>query len=529
MPNITTPTPFDHILFWPVQLEGPEIATTSPKSWVKWIEAQGKNGGTQWVRAGLWNRGDPGITVKQHLAEASYFYPFVRDILFRESESESHCLEVMVRDDVKTVSVQAKKDSQPVIFDVRRMQLYLVETRVAMLVVELTNDLVRPIGDLAEVLDSFRRTYPPYYDREDRGGHCPQIVEWQGSGGSKLPGISTSTYHGQTILNSERHTPVSKHFEDLLKPLVHWEPSKADREKHPATWRQLGDERMLSMTFLALPDPKALTRQDFIRLTFLDAGSSDTLPYSEAFMADFEQKHCYDRYWDPDTPGHDWMTTRFTNCGHHMLIIAKDDREDKWPFVMDARSGLLFHFRQHYFHLGMFVHMQHASLITFLELLYRAIRKPGGEERNVAVQDIQERFARFSSGIWFTELTPQTQGRELYALWMRQMGTLQLYDEVKAEIGLAHDVLTNVQRDRQSKQSLDLTKLATLILPLTAVVGIFGMNYPVFPDWEFYRCYIQPDWWPWAGLALEVLLLCVFWFAAYSITRFILRTKANGS
>ncbi len=31
-------------------------------------------------------------------------------------------------------------------------------------------------------------------------------------------------------------------------------------------------------------------------------GPSDTLPFASGFLADFEAKHCYDRYWDPAEP-----------------------------------------------------------------------------------------------------------------------------------------------------------------------------------------------------------------------------------
>ena len=57
---------------------------------------------------------------------------------------------------------------------------------------------------------------------------------------------------------------------------------------------------MPMMAYLALDDPRALTRNDFIRLglvTGAASGRQRRLPYAEQHLADFEQRYCYDRFW----------------------------------------------------------------------------------------------------------------------------------------------------------------------------------------------------------------------------------------
>jgi hypothetical protein len=51
------------------------------------------------------------------------------------------------------------------------------------------------------------------------------------------------------------------------------------------------------MAYLALDDVTALGRADHVRLS-LAAAPGEDLPMSAGFLADFEAKHCYDRFWE---------------------------------------------------------------------------------------------------------------------------------------------------------------------------------------------------------------------------------------
>lgn len=225
------------------------------------------------------------------------------------------------------------------------------------------------------------------------------------------------------------------------------------------------------MTFLTCDEPRALQRGDWARLTFLDeGGSSATLPYATGFLRKFEEDQCYDRYWDPDESKHDWMTTRYTCCGYHFLVAGRHGAK----FVTEADSGLPFHFRHQYYQLGLFVHMQHASLVRFLDDLYGATQRR--KRMDEAVQRVQHAFVRFTAGLWFTEVTPQLQGQELYARWLKQMGTDRLYEEVKAELSLAHEYLAGVRALKLSQGSIMLAWAAMFFLPIAIMVNVFAVD-----------------------------------------------------
>ena len=63
-------------------------------------------------------------------------------------------------------------------------------------------------------------------------------------------------------------------------------------------FRLIEYHRMPVMAYLAMEDPAALSRSDFVRLGLVTEASADeSLPYSDRHCADFEQRYCYDRYW----------------------------------------------------------------------------------------------------------------------------------------------------------------------------------------------------------------------------------------
>ena len=72
----------------------------------------------------------------------------------------------------------------------------------------------------------------------------------------------------------------------------------------PLPFRQLEYYRMPLMAYLAVEHPERLTRGDFARLAYATApGDRHALPFSEEYLARFEENHCYDRYYDEARSG----------------------------------------------------------------------------------------------------------------------------------------------------------------------------------------------------------------------------------
>ena len=105
---------------------------------------------------------------------------------------------------------------------------------------------------------------------------------------------------------------------------------------------------MSVMAYLVMDDPGALTREEFVRLGLATApGTPESLPYSKRYLQDFEERYCYDRYWNgegQEHPGTRFMCTGrvFTmvgDCGERLFVDRKTDLEQFrariFPFVPD--------------------------------------------------------------------------------------------------------------------------------------------------------------------------------------------------
>jgi hypothetical protein len=200
---------------------------------------------------------------------------------------------------------------------------------------------------------------------------------------------------------------ISAHWTFLLAPLVldHAE------EKGPIRYRQIEYYRMPVMAYLALDNPRTLTRGDFIRLGLVTApGGDETLPYSDRHVAGFEERYCYDRFW---SEGVESLNTRYMCCGHALIVVG----DARSPFFTDRETGVLAQFRHQHFLLFLIPHFQKAALLMFASRLVNALKNLEiGDPESVkqfkrAIRQNFEIFLRFTHRYWFHEIADQAQAR----------------------------------------------------------------------------------------------------------------------
>ena len=152
----------------------------------------------------------------------------------------------------------------------------------------------------------------------------------------------------------------------MLEPLVadHSELEGALR------YRQIEYYRMPLMAYLAVDDPRALTRNDFIRLGLVTGsrGRQRAAVSREQHLADFEQRHCYDRFWSDAGSA---PRTRYL-CSGHALVVVGDARAE---FYRCRDRGVLAQFRHQHFLLFMIAHFQKAALLMFSDRLVEALKR----------------------------------------------------------------------------------------------------------------------------------------------------------
>ena len=298
----------------------------------------------------------------------------------------------------------------------------------------------------------------------------------------------------ETVLSRRRSdgfaTPLCAPWSELLG------------QQAAAVCRQIEDDRMPYMAYLAVPEPHHISRGDWVRLAFADfSGNSRQLPYGEAFLADFESRHCYDRYFDQKM---DWTSTRYLNTGYAFTMVGKAD--DETPTRLRNEAGVaikgffegdgLTHFRRQYACMGLLAQFNKAALLMFSSRLSAASveRKLTGKEDQYrqAIRGVLSDLLDFTHCFRFEGVSNQLQATELYRDWIRHLGLPELHESVMAEARAAHEYVLSeeerLQTEEQRKQtnaglilatqSKRLTHLATYVAMAGLLLGAYGAGFP---------------------------------------------------
>ena len=94
-----------------------------------------------------------------------------------------------------------------------------------------------------------------------------------------------------------------------------------------------------------------------------------TCPIRRSYLDGFEQRYCYDQFWNEQRKGH--PGTRTMSCGHAFAMVG-DARES---FFVDREGGLLGQFRHQYFLLFLIPHIHKATLLMLSDRMADALNR----------------------------------------------------------------------------------------------------------------------------------------------------------
>ncbi|MES2989781.1 MAG: hypothetical protein V4844_00045 [Pseudomonadota bacterium] len=426
--------------------------------------------------------GDSGRFHERHYNEFVSFLPYVQRFLYGEGRRGRDAqdrdadapMRVFRREDIAHVRVVARPGDAPVVLEVIHADLYFFfDVDVVLLNLELgANDLT--LDQAQEQLYRFGRGYPAGWDSAGQGLHTATSVEWLDAQGTVLE--RSDSQHRELFMAhvAEHRAPrIAAHWAFMLRPLV------VDHSDEPGDlrYRQIEYYRMPVMAYLALDDPRALTRADFIRLGLVTgAGPADgPLPYGAGHLADFEQRYCYDRFWADAGAA---PNTRYL-CSGHALVVIGDARSQ---FYGCRDRGVLAQFRHQHFMLFLIAHFQKAALLMQSDRLVAALKDLDvGDADSVrafkrSIRASFEGFLRFTHRYWFHEVSEQAQVRALFRLCTTHLQIDPLYDEVKVRIDDMNAYLDADSLRRQANTVVRLTVVTILGLIGTVTTGFLGMN-----------------------------------------------------
>jgi hypothetical protein len=455
--------------------------------------------------------GDASRFHERHYNEFVTFLPYVQRFLYgerrarrgaAEGEGGDASMRVFRRHDVAAMRVVTRPGEAPLVLDVVHVDLYFFfDVDVVMLNVEVgAGDL--SLAQAQELLYRFGRAYPAGWDEAGQALHCLASAEWLDAEGRVLARSDAHDREAFLAHVSEHRAPrIAAHWAYLLAPLVP-DMSSGAAAQSALRVRLIEYYRIPLMGFLALDDPRALTRNDFIRLGLVvgsaNAGDSaadiadgsgvggssidgrsspgdGALPYGEQHVADFESRYCYDRFW---TGAGAAPNTRYLCNGHALIVVG----EARSAFYGCRDRGVLAQFRHQHFLLFLIAHFQKAALLMASDRLVDAlerldVRRPASVKR--FKRDMRasfENFLRFTHRYWFHEISEQAQVRALFHMCAGHLGLDALYAEVKERIDDMSAYLEADSLRRQANTVVRLTVVTIFGLIGTVTTGFLGMN-----------------------------------------------------
>jgi CorA-like Mg2+ transporter protein len=469
---------FRQIIVWPLQLMPLRPGDQIQRHW-KALEA---------IAGGPWSEvidefcADPGEFQERHYKEFVTFLPYVQRFLYQSRAGQETAanhgeasLRVYRRHDVAQARVRFAATDEPITFNVAHVDLYFfLDADIAILAFEMYTDDI-PVWHALNATFRFGRAYPAYWEPNGEGGNCPHKVEWL-SGSGQVLSVSDFEVRSKylSFVARNRTACLARHWEFLLQPLALEYPGQTQTLRY----RQLEYYQMPFMSYLALDDPAALTRADFVRLALVARpGDHATLPYSAGTLENFEKDFCDDRFWgrSGDQPSRD---TRIIVTGHTLSVVGPHAD----AFFSDADTGLLGQFRHQYFLLFLVAHFHKAALLSMSDELAVAMnRLVVGEARSVrafkrTIRQMMEVFLRFTHRYWFHEVSSQAIARDLFARLTRHLDNEALYQEVRSEVTDMNQYLDSDSARRQANTILRLTVVTIVGLIGTVATGILGMN-----------------------------------------------------
>lgn len=471
---------FRQVLLWPLRLmpvRGSEGQHAKP-----WQLLADMSDASPWREVVDEYSGGSGRFHERHYNEFVSFLPYVQRFLYGEGRQKGAApsagspMRVFRRSDVSALRAVLRPGAAPITLDMVHVDLYFfLDLDLVLLNVEVSaSDLT--LAQAQEMLYRFGRGYPAAWDADGNAQHCLFSAEWLGHDGQVLARSDANQRElFMAHVSSHRAPRIAAHWAWLLEPLV------GDHSGRPGAlrYRQIEYYRMPQLAFLALDNPRALSRSDLIRLGLVTgpgASSEDSvLPYGEDHLADFEKRFCYDRFW---ADGGAAPNTRYLCNGHSLLVLG----DAHSPFYVCPDRGVLAQFRHQHFMLFLIAHFQKAALLMYSDRLAEALKNLNiADAASVrrfkrTIRDSFAGFLRFTHRYWFHEVSDQAQVRALFRMCSSHLELDALYKEVKERIAEMNQYLDADSLRRQANTVVRLTVVTIFGLIGTVTTGFLGMN-----------------------------------------------------
>jgi uncharacterized membrane protein YuzA (DUF378 family) len=476
---------FHASLIWPLQLEPLAITGSEGRHW-EVFESRSET--HPWRRIDDEFMEDSSEFKERHYREFVSFLPYVQRFLYGEGRSRNTSpddppggspMHVFRRKDIDCLRLTLRRGQAPIVLRVVHLDLYFFhDLDIVQLNLEVRGDDL-PLEAVRDIMFRFGRAYPSGWEEGGEGLHNVYLAEWLSVDGQVVARSDAEKREKYLSYVCQHRSPcVSEHWASLLRPMV---LAHSD-EQGDLRYRLIEYQRMPVMAYLAIDQPRTLSREDWIRIglaTMLHP--NETLPINEPAVIEFEKRFCHDRFWTDSEAG---PNTRFICTGNAFTVVG----DAAFPFFMDGERGVLAQFRHQYFLVFLIAHLHRASLLAFSEVLVDAVNDLDIRV-DISVRRFKRRirahfetFLRFTHRYWFHELSERPHVQAMYRMCSKHLHNDALYDDVRDEIREMSHYLDSDSQRRQSNTVVRLTVITILGLIATVTTGYFGMNIIAFGE-----------------------------------------------
>ncbi len=455
----------------------------------------------------LWEKKpfDPSLNGLNY-SEFSYFHEYVRKVIYEiEDDNEkwiSRYYELKGWTPVNSImELHISGRPEPFILEVDNISLRIFETDVGILSFSLFNHKYENLNEILLINEFGRRVYPQFLPKNGDIG----IVKEKFLADKiifKLTGIKTIEEDFSCLSGfynkRQRDIRLGRHITELLQGL----------DIVPII-----DDRMFTVCWYGndclsdkLKNNNYLSSDDWYRFIFIDGKAIGC--GNEDMKGSLIKDNTYARWSDYGTI---YGVTRYS-----LMCLTEAMKPDNvFPGLTKD------HMQTMYFQIAIILLAQRASILKFSDDVSRisgeietfvkakSYDKTDFEDIAEKVKGLHASFIRFVNRLWFTEVTPQEQGIEMYNMAVKNMGLEGQLIELRAEIKELYEFV-EMQYDKETNRSFALLdKIAFIFLPVIVVASLLGMN--VF----------SPEDIPFSGYG-RIGLPIILSIAAIVITRFLL-------
>lgn len=451
--------------------------------------------------------------------EWHYFYPYVRSMLFKENQKEKEGIRYLRRKDYNEATkaellVQFYGSDQKirsVKTDVNSVDLHLFDNQIGLL--SITTECGNTdygMEDFLRYNDTARRVYPPFLGEAENKA--------ESIGKTSAPKENNILPYSVTLLAPGK-APVEERFpdlqlpdkklylsrvvRDLLSPIMFNDGTEIPKEEY--AYDSFTDDRMFIVSYyrndvLGSGLSKYCCGQysyensnEWYSMIFVEGNPKDVTIKNDPMKRELLHKHSYARWADKGT--------LYGMSRYSLVFVGRNG----WF----EQNMLYTHMKSMYYQMALIILFQRAMLVKFSEEIKNLTKyfTSGQSDREFRAKadQLHGNFIKFTNEYWYTEVTPQEQGIEMYRQWMDLVGHDYLYAKVKGEISeLATHVRTMIEHE--SNQNIELiTKMG---LPLSVVIAVMTVWLAIYgerhvPDLLPYIVHLRID--PW-----QVILSVIF-------------------